>query len=176
MLVLIAVRMLKPSSHVINPPVFEKEYNLSVVLDEYVNGKKTDSQNVNVAYTGKNTYHYYIGDTRYFDYIPKFTVFAYDNDKGQRLTINHYGGSTRKILKNKIRRKGSFYMWRAYSKTDWKLNEEVPLLVYASSWYDKRIKLDRFCGVVDLSDDEEKTKELFDKSPHYFVISLKVSE
>ena len=86
-------------------PAFEKEYNLSVIIDEYVNGRKTDSQNVPLYITGKNTYHYYIGDIRYFDYFTKFTVFAHDNDKEQRLTINYYGGSTRKMLKNRIRRK-----------------------------------------------------------------------
>jgi len=157
-------------------PAFEKEYKLSVIIDEYVKGKKIDSQNVTFNYAGKNTYHYYIDGVPYFDYFPKFTVFTQDNDKAQRLHVTHYGGSSRKILKNRIRRKGQFYTWRAYSKTDWELNEEVPLLVYASSWYDKRIKLDRFCGVVDLSLDEERTKELFDNSPHYYVISLKISE
>jgi hypothetical protein len=50
------------------------------------------------------------------------------------------------------------------------------MLVYGSSWYDEKIKTDRFCGVVDLSLDEERTKELLDYSPHYYVISLKVFE
>jgi hypothetical protein len=49
-------------------------------------------------------------------------------------------------------------------------------LVFASSWYDDRIKQDRFCGTSDLSLDEKATKELLNFSPHYYVISLKVYE
>jgi len=69
-----------------------------------------------------------------------------------------------------------FYNWRVYSKNDWVLNEEVPLLVYASSWYDEKYDVMRFCGAVDLSLSEEDTKELLDRSPHYFVISYKIAE
>ena len=158
-------------------PVFEKEYQIFVVFDEYVEGKKTNSQNITFTPTGMNTYYYPKDGVPYFDYISKFTIFAHDNDTVQRLHIDSYGGRNRNMsLKNNILRARQFYQWRAYSKIDWKLDEEIPILVYASSWFDERYRVERFCGVVDLSLDEEMTKELFDNSPHYYVVSLKVSE
>ena len=163
-------------------PIFEKEYNLSVNLDEYVDGKKVNSQDIIYTYRGKNVYVHFAKDSieqeniPYFDYIPKLTFFSKDNDSTLLLTVEHYGGSSTRPLKKNIERKGQFYNWRIYSQIDWKLNKEIPLLVYASSWYDDRIKSDRFCGVADLSQDEKATKELLDNSPHYYVISLKVFE
>ena len=157
-------------------PAFEKEYSISLKLDEYINGKKTNSQDITFTPTGTNTYFYFEENVPYFDYLPKFTIFTHNNDTIERLTINSYQGNRREVLKKNIIRKTQYYTWRAYSKIDWKLNEEVPLLVFASSWYDERIRTDRFCGVADLSLSEEDTKELFDNSPHYYVISLKVYE
>ena len=163
-------------------PVFEKEYNLSVMLDEYVNGEKVNTQDIIYTHRGKNVYVHFPQDATeqesvpYFDYIPKLTFMTKDNDTTLLLSINHLGGASRKPLKKNKERESQFYNWRTYSKTDWKLNETVPLIVYASSWYDERIKSDRFCGVVDLSLNEEDTKELIDNSPHYYVISLKIFE
>jgi len=168
-------------------PVFEKEYNLSVILDEYVDGEKVNSQDIIYTHRGKNVYIYFTKapmeeeSVPYFDYIPKLTFFSKDNDTTLLLTTEHYGGSSmRPLKKNKVeewQRQGlQPYWWRTYSKTDWKLNEEVPLLVYASSWYDERFNLFRFCSVVDLSLNEEETKELFDNTPHCYVISLKIYE
>ena len=164
-------------------PVFEKEYNLSVNLDEYIEGEKINS--IDIIYTpeGKNIYTYWVKDpieqkdVRYFDYIPKLTFITKDSDTTMILDLHTYANNTRgiKLKKNKMS-DNQFYDWRSYSKIDWKLNEEVPLLVYASSWYDEKIKANRFCGVVDLSMDEKETKELLAKSPHYYVINLKVFE
>jgi len=158
-------------------PVFEKEYKVSLILDEYVEGKKINSQDIPFTPRGNNTYVHFIDNVPYFDYISNFTVFTHDNDTMQTLKINHYGGSRSGInlKKNKVREWQSYH-WRAYSKVDWKLNEEVPLLVFASTWLDERFGFERFCGVADLSMDEEATRELLDFSPHYFVLSLKVSE
>jgi hypothetical protein len=157
-------------------PAFEKEYNFSVNLSEYIDSKKINSQNIILTPGGKNVYRHSDPAEFVFDYIPKLTFFTKDDDTTMSITTKYYGGSTRRHLKmNKVRDR-QFYRWRAYSKTDWKLNEEVPLLVYASSWYDERIKSERFCGTVDLSLDEEETKKLLDNSQHYYVISLKVFE
>ena len=164
-------------------PVFEKEYNLSVNLDEYVEGEKINSNDIIYTPGGKNIYIYWVKDSieqkdvRFFDYIPKLTFITKDSDTTMIIDLHTYANNTRgiKLKKNKTR-DYQFYDWRSYSKIDWKLNEEVPFLVYASSWYDEQIKGDRFCGVADLSMDEKETKELLTKSPHYYVISLKVFE
>jgi len=161
-------------------PVFEKEYILTVYLNEYVNGEKINSRSLD---RNRNIYYYRVIDpiTRenatYFDYVPKLTFFTKDNDTMMSLTLENYVSSTSgiRLTKNKVR-ENQFYAWRAYSKTDWKLNEEVPLMVYSSSWYDEKNNAERNCAVRDLSLSEEATKELFDTSPHYYVISFKVSE
>ena len=53
-----------------------------------------------------------------------------------------------------------FYNWREYEETKWKLNEKVPLLIFASSWLDKEYNFHRFCGVVNLKENDERTQEL----------------
>ena len=166
-------------------PAFEKEYSLSVKLDEYVDGKKISSKDIlpdHPTFKG-NTYSHYIEDpieqknVWYFDYISKMTFFSKDNDTTIIVKLSHLAGSVEGIkIKKKTVREGQFYNWRSYSNVDWELNEEVPLLVFASSWYDEQFKIDRFCGTVDLSRDEKETKELLDNSPHYYIISLKVFE
>jgi hypothetical protein len=168
-------------------PAFEKEYQHSTWIDEYVKGEKVNSIPL---FRGMNTYLHFPVDSDlpadslpvYFDYIPKLTFYAKDGDTIQTVSMYHYRGGTGDIKLKKIKSEEwtgygtQPYFWRAYSKTDWKLDEEIPLLVYASPWYDERIKAFRFCGTVDLSRNEKATKELLDNSPHYYVISMKVSE
>ena len=160
-------------------PAFDKQYMLTVYLNEYVNGEKVNSRSID---RNRNIYRYPainpITQERsiYFDYVPKLTIFTKDNDTSMSLTLENYVSSTGiRLTKNKVR-ENQFYVWRPYSKTDWKLNEEVPLLVYSSSWYDEKNNVERNCAVRDLSMNEDATKELFDTSPHYYIISFKVSE
>ena len=161
-------------------PAFDKEYMLTVHLSEYVNGEKTNSRSID---QNKNIYRYLMIDpitqerARYFDYVPKLTIFTKDNDTSMSLTLENYVSSTSgiRLTKNKVR-ESQFYVWRPFSKTDWELNKEVPLMVYSSSWYDEKNNIERNCAVRDLSLSEDATKELFDSSPHYFIISFKVSE
>jgi hypothetical protein len=67
------------------------------------------------------------------------------------------------------------YHWRSYDMTEWKFGEETPLLVYASSWDDGHGG-ERFCGAVDLSMDEAATRELLGFSPHYYMITYKLTD
>lgn len=93
------------------------------------------------------------------------------------ITIDTYGSAVGGIrLKQSITRKHQFYDFRRYNEYKWVLNKPVPLLIYASSWYDKKYNIERFCGTNDLSKDEKETKELLDNSSHYYIISYKVSE
>ena len=158
-------------------PAFEKEFFLSLMLDEYVDGKMINSKDIipNHPLLKSNTYRHEQDGVWYFDYISRITIFSKDNDTTLSLTVRSLAGSfSGASLHKKKLREGQFYLWRAYRKKEWKLNEVVPMLVFASSWHDGRFE--RFCGTVDLSEDEEATKELLEKSPHYFVLSLKVSE
>ncbi|WP_394342733.1 hypothetical protein [Mucilaginibacter gilvus] len=54
------------------------------------------------------------------------------------------------------------------------MNTKIPIMVYSSSWYDKKYDVERSCGAVDLSNDKAATKELLDNSSHYFLISYKI--
>ena len=161
-------------------PAFEKEYVLTIYLDEYVEGEKISSRNIT---KGKNTYLYPVDNptkqerVMYIDYIPDLTVFTKENDTTVTLKMDyHKGGPTVNLNKKKNRGEWLTYHCRTYSKIDWKLNEEIPLLVYASPWWDESIKLYRFCTAPDLSIDEKVTKELYDNSPHYYVLGYKISE
>jgi len=161
---------------------FAKEYKLSVRIYEYVNGCQSSSRDLYAI--GKNTYTHFRDSSSMdtprvlsIDFIDQLTFFSRnENDSSLSLVIATYAGSDRIRIFKKQTRKFQYYTWRRYSKTDWVLNQEIPLLVWASSWYDQKNNVERFCGVVDLSRDKKETKELLNSSPHYYVISYKVSD
>jgi hypothetical protein len=156
-------------------PRFTKPYRLNVNLDEYLNGQKISSKDVSPS--EKNIYFFYDKDKQYADYINKIKFIARDVDSLDMLTINIMGNTTGGIkLRKNLQRTHQFYSWRRYSVTNWVLNKDVPLLCYSSSWYDKKFDIERSCGAVDLSKNKAATEELIKNSPHYFMISYKVSE
>lgn len=162
----------------LNP--FDEKYNILITLDEYEKGEKVQSEEITRM---SNMYYFFEGEsmededpTPYMDYLDQLLIYAKENTEDVALTISSYSMNARSRLEKKKERVRQNYYWRRYTKANWKLNESVPLLVYASSWWDEMNKLERFCGVVDLSLKEEYTQELLDNSPHYYVISLKVYE
>jgi hypothetical protein len=154
---------------------FDKKYYLKLMVDEYVNGKKVKSD---ILYSEDNLYHYYLsGKKEYFlDYIDQIKIITKDEENKSLLFIKTYKMSTRKEITYQKRDEKQFYLWRRYLDTEWKVNQEIPLMVYASSWLDKKIGLHRFCGSVHLTKNHEKTNELLSKSPHYFLFYYQVSE
>lgn len=156
-------------------PQFTNTYKLCVNLDEFVDGKKVSSKDISPS--EKNIYFFWEKEKQYTDYISKIKFIARDIDTADVLTIDIMGNTTGGIkLKKHKDRKQQFYSWRRYSLTNWALNTETPMLVYSSSWYDKKFDIERSCGAVDLSNNKAATKELMDNSPHYFLISYKISE
>jgi hypothetical protein len=156
-------------------PRFIKTYKLTVDLDEFVNGKIISTKDISPD--EKNLYFFWDQDKQYADYINKIKLITRDADSVSVLTIDIMGNTTGGIrLKKHLGRKHQFYLWRRFSITNWTLNTKVPMLVYSSSWYDKRFDIERSCGAVDLSKDKAATKELIDNSPHYFLISYRISE
>jgi hypothetical protein len=162
---------------------FEKPYKLAVKVDEYKNGKPVGSENLYLV--GNNAYTHYRKEDRkegkqpplYFDYIDQLTFFSRQiNDSATAMQLQTYAAGDGMRLNKEIKRQFQSYHWRRYTKYDWELNKDIPLLVYASSWYDEKNKVERFCGVVDLSLDEKLTNELLTSSPHYYVISYRVEE
>ena len=156
-------------------PTFTKPYKLAVNVDEFVNGKKVSSKDISPR--EKNIYFFYDQDKQYADYISNIKFIARDADSLSRLTIDIMGNTTGGIkLRKHIERAHQFYLWRRYSVTNWTRDKEVPMLCYSSSWYDKKFDIERSCGAVDLSKDKAATEELIKNSPHYFLISYKISE
>ena len=155
-------------------PRFTKSYKLTVDVDEYVNGKIISTKNVSPNEI--NIYFFWEHDKQYADYINQIKLFAHDADSVAVLSVDIMGNTTGMKLKKHVDRKHQFYSWRRFSVTNWTLNAKIPMLVYSSSWYDKRFDIERSCGAVDLSKNKAATQELIDSSPHYFMISYKISE
>ena len=152
---------------------FEKEYNLQLFADEYVNGKliKTDTL---VNY--KNDYGFWIDGEYNQGFIDQIKIFTKTNKNQSTLSIKTYALTTTKDINLGKTDYRQFYNWREYKETKWKLNEKIPLLIFASSWLDKKYNFHRFCGVVKLKENDERTQELLDYSPNYIVINYKISE
>lgn len=155
-------------------PSFSKTYKLSIDLNEYVNGKLINTKEISPD--ENNLYFYYIKDKQYADYISRIKFVARDVDTASLLTVDIMGNTTGLILKKQKERLHQFYLWRSYSITKWRSGVEIPLLVFSSSWYDKKFNIERSCGAVDLSNDKAATDELLQNSHHYFIVSYKISE
>ena len=156
-------------------PVFNKTYKLTINLTEYVNGKPVSIKNISPA--DNNLYYYYIKDKQYADYINRIKFVTRDLDSTSVLSVDIMGNIIGGIkLKKHIDRSHQFYLWRSYSKANWELGEEIPLLVFSSSWYDKKYNIERSCGAVDLSNDRKATHELLTNSLHYYLISYKIGD
>lgn len=155
--------------------VFDKTYQFLIIQEEFKDGKiiKTDT-----IFEGENTYDYYLkGKKDYFTaYIDQIKVFTQLKDTTLMMKFSTYGISIIKTIHFQISDKDVFYNLRKYIDTKWKLNDKIPLLVFASSWEDKEWGFQRFCGVTNLSRDNKETDELLNSSPHYYVFSYITKE
>lgn len=159
--------------HKFNIGNFDKEYKLQIFADEYIQGKLINTDTL-VDYT--NDYGFWIDGEYNQGFIDQIKIFTMTEDNNSTLNIRTYAmGTTKEINLGKTDHR-QFYNWRAYEDTQWKLNQKVPLLIFASSWLDKQYNFHRFCGVVNLKENDEGTQELLDYSPNYVVINYKISE
>lgn len=158
-----------------NLGVFDKEYDLAVIVDEFKEGKNVKSDTIMKA---NNLYvHFQPGQKDYYtDYIDQIKIFTKLADTTLTLSIETYAQGTRKIIDYKKYSKESFYNLRSYGETKWSLFEKIPLLVFASSWKDEKYGFQRFCGVTTLAKDNKDTDELLTSSPHYYVISYLINQ
>ena len=154
---------------------FDKKYNFILSLDEYVEGNII---NTDTLIYSSNEYHYFEkGKKDYFlDYIDQIKIFTKVEDGKIEFHIKTYKISFKKKITYQKKDEDQFYNLRNYTDTKWVPEHKVPLLVYASSWEDKKYGFQRFCGVTKLSENDDGTEELLSLSPHYFVISYKVTE
>jgi len=152
---------------------FDKEYKLEIFADEYIKGKLVNS-NILVDFT--NDYGFWIDEEYNQGFIDQIKIFTKTEENESVLNIRTYALSTKKEISLAKTDDRQFYNWRTYEKTKWQMNEKVPLLIFASSWLDKKYDFHRFCGVVKLKEDDKATQELLDNSPNYIVINYKISE
>jgi hypothetical protein len=140
-----------------------------------VEGKivKTDT-----IFSGNNLYSYFEkGSKDYFiDYIDQIKIFTKDEDNKTSLYFKTYNMGTKKEIAYEKTNIKQFFQWRNYLNTTWKLDKKIPLMVFASSWEDKKYGIQRFCGVVNLIENEKSTKELLSLSPHYFSVNFLVTK
>jgi len=145
------------------------------LADEYKDGKVIGSE---LIFDDDNEYHYYeTGKKEYFlDFIDQIKLFTKTEEQRIIIYADTDKFRTKKELAIKKTEEEQFFVWRRYRNSKWKLNEKIPLILYASSWKDPKHGFQRFCGAVILSPDDEKTKELLSNSPNYFLVSYLVSE
>lgn len=152
---------------------FEKEYKFQIFADEYVNGKLTKTDTL-LDY--KNDYGYYVDGDFKQGFIDQLKIFTKTDDNQCELKITTYALGTKKEISLEKVDDRQFYKWREYEETSWKLNQKVPLLIFASSWLDKDYDFHRFCGVVKLKENDERTNELLNYSPNFILINYMISE
>lgn len=153
---------------------FDRKLSIQFIMEEFIDSKRVS---VDTFAISGNTYIYNLEGNWYFDYIESFEILTKDpiENKAQIKFITAEMSTTKYLQLNNLK-EGSFTNYRRYKDAKWQLNKKVPLLVFASSWYDKDINANRFCGANYLEENSEPTKELFEKSPNYIVFSYAVTE
>lgn len=153
-----------------NLGTFDKKYQLLIILDEFKEGKKVKSDTL---MNEDNTYYYYERGEKdiYMTYLDQIKIFTQSKDSTFTMNFKTYKMSFKHVVHFQKLTEKSFYNLRSYPDTKWILNEKIPLLVYASSWKDKKGDFQRFCGVVNLSRNDKETDELLNSSPHYYMVS-----
>lgn len=161
--------------HKFNLGEFDKKYDFHLLADEYVHGKlvKTDTL---LKY--HNQYHYFLEgkEKPSLDFIDQIKIFTKTDENTSTLKIRTYVLETQKEIGLSKLDNRQFFLWREYKETNWEPDQKIPLMIFASSWLDKKYNFHRFCGVVKLSEGDERTDELLTSSPNYIIINYKVSE
>jgi len=153
---------------------FDKKYNILLTVDEFESGKLVKSDTL---MDESNEYDYYEvhGTTYFVDYFDQIKIFTKEGQNKLTLQIKTYSMSLNKVLSYKYIDENQYFNLRRYKNTAWQINKKIPLLVYASSWKDERGN-ERFCGAVNMVENEKFTERIISSSPHYFLISYKVSD
>lgn len=153
---------------------FDREYTIRVIKEEFKDGIVIETDTILQT---SNKYSYFVKGKEgyYVSYIDSLKIFTKEEVSSLTLKFRTYAMSSKEIIKFEKYDKDSFYNIRSFVDTEWKQNDKIPLLVYASSWEDTEYGYNRFCGVVNLRKNEASTQELLSSSPHYFMISYVVN-
>ncbi|MCD8171883.1 MAG: DUF5041 domain-containing protein [Alistipes sp.] len=66
------------------------------------------------------------------------------------------------------------YSSRPFEEQEFVPGRKTPVVLLGAFWYDERFGVNRFCGSDEV--DAAMENELFELSPHYFVVSLRLDE
>ncbi len=175
--ILEALEMTGVYIHKIDIGAFHQKNHLTLKVEEWHNGKKLWSE---LLYDDDNLYTYQsLSDAEYYrDYLQGIRIIAKNMDDNAIKISIRIGDllSTRIYQMQKSTEPIQFFEWRKYRDTHWKLNKEVPLAIYASSWKDPKYDIYRFCGTLVLGDNDADTKELLESSPNYLLFTLTTTE
>lgn len=154
---------------------FDKRYMMRIFAETYEDGKVTA---VDTIFAATNQYHYFErGEENYFqDYLDQLKFIVKADSNTSKVKLHTYKVVIPTSVKLKKEHEQQFFLWRSFSDSHWQLNKRIPLMVFASSWWDDQYKIHRFCGVVRLREKDKDTEELLQKSPTYIMISYEVNE
>jgi hypothetical protein len=152
---------------------FNKKLRLQIFADKYEDGKLIETDTL-LDYN--NEYIYFVDEKLKRNFVDQIKFFSKTDDNKSEITLQTYALSTKGKIELEKKRDKQFYLWREYTDTKWKLDEKISLMIFASSWFDESINLDRFCGVVKLNDNDDDTDELLTFSPNYVLINYRISE
>ncbi len=154
---------------------FAQPYQLHVFAEKIVDGKTTEIDTL-LAYN--NQYYFPDKDGKFkYDFINQIRLLTQTDDNQSFISIKTNAVSTRKTnitLPKEDNRQ--FFLWRDFVHQPWQLNQNIPLMLFGAAWYDKAIDNYRFCGTVNLAQEEEATKKLIADLPAYIIISYKITE
>ena len=153
---------------------FEKKYNLTIIVEKFQESRIIKKDTI---FNSNNTYEYYDDEgNAYYDFIKELKIITKELEEESKLLLNINGYKRNMKIHLPKSNDITFFEWREYKDTEWKLNKKTPLLMYASSWRDKDYDIERFCGVRYLDENSEGEEEIFTYSPNYAIISYKITE
>ena len=146
---------------------------IKILAREFKDGKEI---NIDTIANFSNEYRYWETGSPdpFVDFISKFTIFSNTTENKSELQFELTSFSKRHNIELDKIKEDQFYLWRKYKRIHAKVGEEVPLMIFASSWIFPGEDFYRFCGVVELSEKDPMTKALLDDSPHYIKFTLNV--
>ncbi len=158
-----------------NIGTFDKKYKFEVMVDEYKQGSIVNSDTI-LSYNNEYVFYPKQDTNYYINYFDQIKVISKIEDTVLTMQFSTYSMGFRHKINYSKASEETYYRFRTYNDTKWKLNKKVPLFIYASSWEDKDSKYQTFCGVVSLSEGDSRTIQLLDSSPHYYIVNYKISE
>ena len=153
---------------------FNKPHQCSIRIDEFIDGRIVRTEEI---LSFKTIYTVWDDENRKHEhFLDQFKIFTRTDVHQFEIGVRTYNVQYKKTFEYKKKEDKQFFIWRNYSDTEWKPDQKIPLMVFASSWYDKSIEAHRFCGASELKQNDKDTEELLSLSPNYFVIYYEIKE